>query len=126
MDWENIVSEYADLLRRTTHGPMIRDVADLPYPREIVRAAILKCLSAEKHASAHEALKTCYIGLAAYQQLTPEEREAVRVVSEKPFATLFPGPAAQELNKVMPAYEAVVLRFSRDKDMLAADLRESR
>ena len=126
MDWEKIVSEYADLLGRTTHGPMIRDVTELPYPREIVRAAIMKCLSAEKHAPAREALKTCYLGLAAYQQLTPEEREAVRAVSEKPFARLFPGPAAQELSEVMPAYEEVVLRFSRDKDMLAADLREFR
>ena len=128
MDWEKIVSEYAELLARTPPSPPIKDVTELPYPREIVWAALMKCLSAEKLASAREALKSCYLGLAAYQQLTLEEKEAVRVVCCKPFAALFPGAAAQEaaheLSKSMPTYEKVALRFSRDTEMLATDLRE--
>ena len=58
MDWDKIIDEYGDLLANQPNtGPLIHDVAELPYPREMIRAAFLHLLKTESNAELREAMK---------------------------------------------------------------------
>lgn len=125
MDWDKIIDEYGDLLaNQPDTGPVIRDVAELPYPRAIIRAAFLHCLQTENDAQLRDAMKSCFLTLPAYQALSPEERHAVQVWSDfgDPSTPEETKALAERMHAVLPVFDAVKKRFEEDAASFAADL----
>jgi hypothetical protein len=128
MDWDKIVDEYSDHLgKQPNTGHTVRDVAALPYPREIVRSAIKHCLIREKDPQMRELLKISYLALAYYQQISPDERRAVEVMSDmgSPNMSLEQvKELAQKLAPHLEVHSALLARVQADSGEFAADLNE--
>ena len=128
MDWDKIIDEYGDLLASQPNtGALVRDATELPYPREIIRAAFLRGLRTETNAQLRGVMKTCFLALAAYQPLSPEERNAVQVWSDfgadpSKMTQEETKALAKRMESVLPVFAAVKKRFEEDSAKFAADL----
>jgi hypothetical protein len=121
-----IVDSYADFLsKRSNAGGMVRDASILPYPREVIREAILCVLNGEHDPQLRRFLKGVYVALASFQALTLEEREANNLFDE---LTLRDPPLeeakvhAVRLGAVMASLDAVRHRFESDMKVFATDM----
>jgi hypothetical protein len=73
----DVLIQYSTLLGQSEVG-VIRSVSDLPYPKPLIKAALLLVLKFPEYAKTREFLKMAYLTLANFQQLTAIEEEAVR------------------------------------------------
>ena len=78
-DW--VLSRYAAALEKTGNR-VIRDVSELPYPKELIKSALrhhLKNVN-KTDKKAFDALEVAYASLSNFQPLTTEERDAVLIM----------------------------------------------
>jgi hypothetical protein len=97
----------------------------LPYPRAIIREAILRLLLDERAPRLREAMRRAYLTLAAFQALTPAERRALEVWSKpgsRDSSLEETGARAQRMLATMPLHNAVMQRFHGDMQTFAADV----
>jgi hypothetical protein len=125
-DWAGIVDSYADLLGRLpSTGHAIRDASVLPYPRATIREAISQLLKVERDPRLRDAIKGAYVALATFQELTPEERHAIDVLSDAGSgdSSLEETKArAQRMLAVLPIHSAVMERFQADRKTFTEDM----
>ena len=128
MDFDKIVDEYSEHLgNQPNTGHMVRDVVDLPYPREMIRSAIKHCMAEEKDPKLLDLYKTCYLALAYYQTLSPSERRAVEAMSDlgQPDMTLEQvKELAQNLAPHLEVHSALMERVQADDKALSTDISE--
>jgi len=123
-DWHDVYSRYVDLVSDAKDRDVIRDAADLPYPRKIIRATMLAFMRQEKDHQKRELMKTLYLTIANFQSMTAQEREAVQIMSR-----LDPALPDAELKKLAKriatasdVYQAVLRRYESDLQQLNEDL----
>jgi hypothetical protein len=125
-DWDAIVDSYSDLLSKPSNtGHRVRDASVLPYPRAIVREAMLRLLKSKRDPWQRDAIKGAYVALAGFQELTPEERQAIEVwsASGSRDSSLEETKAhAQRMLAMMPFHNAVMQRFQSDMQTFTADV----
>ena len=126
MDFDKIVDEYSEHLgNQPDTGHMVRDVVDLPYPREMIRSAIKHCMASEKDPQLLDVYKTCYLALAYYQVLSPSERRAVEAMSDlgQPGMPLEQvKELAQKLAPHLEVHGALMERVQADDKALSMDI----
>lgn len=69
------------MLNRRTKS-LIRDETELPYPKDVIRAVIKGALACTQDEDVRDRLKVAYLRTADFQRLTPEERQAISIISE--------------------------------------------
>jgi hypothetical protein len=79
---DDVLSQYVATLERTGNRVVIRDLSELPYPKDLIKSALRYYLKKVNRADqkAVEALEVAYVSLSNFQSLTPEERDAVLVM----------------------------------------------
>src|SRR5215831_18463477 len=57
---------------------VIRDAADLAHPKEIIKSVLQHCIKTIEGADERTFLRSAYLSLGSYQELTDDERKALR------------------------------------------------
>jgi hypothetical protein len=75
---DHVISQYVATLEKTA-GRVIRDISELPYPKDIIKSALRHYLKSVDRAEqrAVDALEVAYVSLSHFQPLTAEEQDAV-------------------------------------------------
>jgi hypothetical protein len=74
---------------------VIRDAADLAHPKEIIKSVLQHCIKTIEGADERTFLRSAYLSLGSYQELTDDERKALSALREiGP-----PGPPESELQQ---------------------------
>jgi hypothetical protein len=75
---DDVLSQYVATLEKTGNR-VIRDLSELPYPKDMIKSALRHYLKKVNRADqkAVDALEVAYISLSHFQPLTTEERDAV-------------------------------------------------
>jgi hypothetical protein len=76
---DDVLSQYLATLEKTGDRVVIRDLSELPYPKDLIKSAFRHYLKKVNRADqkAVEALEVAYLSLSHFQPLTPEQRDAV-------------------------------------------------
>ena len=105
----------------------IRDATVLAHPKEVIKSVLQLCIRTIEGADERRFLKSAYLSLGSYQQLTDEEREALSALHE----VGLPGPPESELqeeqakcisNFAIPL-QAVMVRLKEETAILAQELK---
>jgi hypothetical protein len=78
IDAAHVLSSYSSLLARRDNR-VVRDVHELPYPKEVIKAVLVHCMKLTKPGEQREFLKSGYVWLATFQTLTGSERASMRL-----------------------------------------------
>jgi hypothetical protein len=75
---DDVLSQYTATLEETGNRVVIRDLSELPYPKDLIKSALRHYLKKVNRVDqkAVEALEAAYVSLSHFQPLTPEERDA--------------------------------------------------
>lgn len=75
---DDVLSQYVATLEKTGNR-VIRDLSELPYPKDMIKFALRHYLKKVNRADqkAVDALEVAYVSLSHFQPLTTEERDAV-------------------------------------------------
>ena len=79
---DDVLSQYLANLEKTGDRVVIRDLSELPYPKDLIKSALRHYLKKVNRADqkAIEALEVAYVALSHFQPLTPEQRDAVSLM----------------------------------------------
>jgi hypothetical protein len=77
---DQVLGQYVAALERTGNR-VIRDISELPYPKDMIKSALRHYLKTVNRADqkAVDALEVAYVSLSHFQPLTAEEQDAVAV-----------------------------------------------
>ncbi len=97
---------------------MIRDISELPYPKDMIKAALRHYLKRMNRTDqkAVEALGVAYVSLSHFQPLTPEEQDAVALMESVHHTP-------EEKIEGGDLYDAVLARWRADGAALLDELR---
>ena len=75
---DDVLSQYLATLEKTGDRVVIKDLSELPYPKDLIKSALRHYLKKVNRADqkAIEALEVAYVSLSHFQPLTPEQRDA--------------------------------------------------
>jgi hypothetical protein len=75
---DRVLRQYVAALEKTG-GRVIRDISELPYPKDMIKSALRHYLRKVNRADqkAVDALEVAYLSLSHFQPLTTEEQDAV-------------------------------------------------
>jgi len=74
---------------------VIPDAADLAHPKDVIKSVLQHCIKTIEGADERTFLRTAYLSLGSYQELTDEERKALSALRE----VGPPGPPQSELQE---------------------------
>jgi hypothetical protein len=118
-----IVREYGELLERTKREPgTVGDVADLPYPKDTIKWALLHLLAAIHDPAQREPLRVGYVALAEWQDL--EQLAAVTFDSMRLRRKLDPLSLAREFAARTTPEDRCAAASRAEQQLLIAELRK--
>lgn len=79
-DAKDVLERYLIVLRAPSKC-LLRDVSELPYPKEVIKAVLTHSIELAADREIRELLKSAYISLADFQDMTIDELIAVVVMS---------------------------------------------
>lgn len=114
---DHVLTQYAAALEKTGDR-VIRDISELPYPKDMIKSALRHYLRKVNRADqkAVDALEVAYLSLSHFQPLTTEERDAV-------FSTESVHHTPEEKIEGGDLYGAVLSRWHADAAGLLDELR---
>ena len=114
---DHVVTQYAAALEKTGDR-VIRDLSELPYPKDMIKSALRHYLKRVNRADqkAVDALEVAYVSLSHFQPLTPEERDAVFLMESVHHTP-------EEKLEGGDLYSAVLSRWHADAAALLDELR---
>ena len=106
---------------------VVRNISELPYPKTVIKIALLELLMGTNDAKERNTIEVAYIGLASFQEMTAEENEAVRrwdeIMRSDP-ATTSGTELAQRIVGAGDAYRRVVGRFVAERTELYNEIKK--
>lgn len=114
---DEVLRQYVDTLEKTGNR-VIRDISELPYPKDMIKAALRHYLKRMNRADqkAVDALELAYVSLSHFQPLTPEEQDAVALMESVQHIT-------EEKIDGGDLYDAVLSRWHADGAALLDEIR---
>jgi hypothetical protein len=125
-DARNVLGRFVATLSESGDG-IIRDATELADPKNIIKSVLQHCIRTIEEADKRSFLRSAYLSLGNYQELTDEERKAVAALSKiGP-----PGPPGSELQEeqakrigdVAIHLQAVMGRLKAEVAVLAQELK---
>lgn len=113
---DHVLSQYVAALEKGGTR-IIRDISELPYPKDMIKSALRHYLKVNKaDQNAVDALEVAYVSLSHFQPLTAEERHAVHLME-----IVHHAPADEIEGGDL--YRAVLSRWHSDAATLLDELR---
>lgn len=126
-DVRQVIESYVEALGQP-NGTFVRDASELAYSKEVIKYALQFCIRSATADEARAALRSAYISLGNFQQLTAEEKGAVALLSEvgEPAAegSELQQEQARRLGPVAVPLQAVMDRLKADLAILTQELKE--
>lgn len=105
---------------------VIRDVEDLDYPKELIRQVLEHCLKATEDQENRESLTTAYLSLAFFQDLSTEEKNALKSFESqsKPESTSDDElvELAEQISSSSDTYARLIGKVEAEQTQLASGL----
>jgi len=79
-DPREVLERYVAVLR-DEGGAVVRDVAELAYPKEAIRIVLQHCIRTAADRESREFLRNAYVSLSNFQPISELEKEALTVLS---------------------------------------------
>lgn len=113
---DDVLGQYVATLEKTGNR-VIRDLSELPYPKDMIKSALRHYLKKVNRADqkAVDALEVAYVSLSHFQPLTTEERDAVFLMQSL--------DASDEKIEGGDLYSAVLSRWHADGAALFDEVR---
>ena len=123
----DVLDKYSALLASLPTGRgVVRNISELPYPKTVIKIALLELLVGTNDAKERNTIEVAYIGLASFQEMTAEENEAVRkwdeIMRSDP-ATTSGTELAQRIVGAGDAYRRVVGKFVAERTELYNEIK---
>ena len=80
-DARDVLQKFIATLSVPADAP-IRDVADLAHPKEVIKFVLQHCIKTIEGADERTFLRSAYLSLGSYQELSEDERKALSVLGE--------------------------------------------
>lgn len=114
---DRVLRQYVAALEKTGYR-VIRDISELPYPKDMIKSALRHYLRKVNRADqrAVDALEVAYVSLSHFQPLTTEERDAVFLMESVHHTP-------EEKIEGGDLYSAVLSRWHADAAALLDELR---
>ena len=93
-DGRDVLEKFIAILSVPADAP-IRDVADLAHPKEVIKSVLQHCIKTIEGADERTFLRSAYLSLGSYQELSDDERKALLALAE----VGPPGPPESELQE---------------------------
>jgi hypothetical protein len=124
----DVLDKYSALLASLPTGRgVVRNISELPYPKTVIKIALLELLVGTNDAKERNTIEVAYIGLASFQEMTAEENEAVRkwdeIMRSDP-ATTSGTELAQRIVGAGDTYRRVVGRFVAERTELYNEIKK--
>ena len=123
-DVEKIVHAYAAAI--LSRKSLISDVSELPYPKPIIKAALIAAISVTKDAKMQEQLKSSYVSLADWQEGvglgpypfdTPKKEEILSMSDADALAVM------KRIAAASPSYTDMTARVATEAQALLDELK---
>ena len=115
---QKIINDYGAAIefRKSTFA----DVSELPYPKPVIKAAMIAAMQIVQDENAREALKTNFVLLADWQEgIGPGPHDLD--VADRPGETI--QEHAKRFSETAPAYMAILKRVTTEMQGLLAELK---
>ena len=80
-DARDVLDRYVVTLNKPSEG-IIRDASELAHPKDVIKFVLQHCIKTIEEADQRRFLRSAYLALGNFQELTEEERKAVAALSE--------------------------------------------
>jgi hypothetical protein len=80
-DARDVLARYVATLTKP-HDGIIRDATELAHPKEIIKSVLQHCIKTIDESEKRSFLRSAYLSLGNFQELTDEERNAVALLGE--------------------------------------------
>jgi hypothetical protein len=102
---------------------IVRDIAELPYSKDVIKTVLRGCLKGTRDEKTRRSLKSAYIFLASFQELSEPERNAVEAVGDlSAMSSNVSEERARSIADVSPYLADVLVRFKAEVEQLNGDL----
>ena len=105
IDAAHVLSSYSEALTQT-NKTLVRDLAELPYPKDVIKAVIKHCIKIAGPGEEREFLRNAYVCLADFQDLSPKEKSLVNSWKTSTSANSDKTNAQQQMANAAQALEA--------------------
>ena len=125
-DTRDVLDRYVATLNKPSNS-IIRDAGELAHPKDIIKFVLRHCIRTIGETDKQSFLRSAYISLGNFQELSDEERKAVALLSEiGPLAP--PGTGLQEeqakrISDVAAPLQAIMDRLRAEVAVLAQELK---
>jgi len=106
---------------------VIRDAAELAYPKEVIKSVLQHCIKTIEGADERTFLRSAYLSLGSYQELSDDERMALSALREVgppglPESEL-QGEQARRIRDFVVPLQAVMDRLKAETAILTQELK---
>jgi hypothetical protein len=125
-DARDVLQKFIATLSVPPDAP-IRDVADLAHPKEVIKSVLQHCIKTIEGADERTFLRSAYLSLGSYQELSDDERKALSVLAEigppgQPASEL-QEEQAKRIREFAVPLQAVMDRLKAETAILAQELK---
>ncbi len=125
-DARDVLDKYVATLNKPSNG-IVRDAAELSHPKDIIKFVLQHCIKTIEETDKQSFLRSAYLSLGNFQELSNEERKAVILLGE----IGSPGSPGTDLHEeqtkrisgVATALHAVMARLKAEVAVLAQELK---
>jgi hypothetical protein len=125
-DPRDVLDSYVATLSQTGKS-IIRDASELGYPKDIIKFVLRHCMKAITEPDKQSFLKSAYLSLGNFQELSEEERRAVDLLSEigplHPSGTALEGDQAKRIADVAVPLQSVMDKLKAEVAVLTQELK---
>jgi hypothetical protein len=126
-DARDVLDKYVATLSKPEPGSIIRDVAELAHPKDIIRFVLQHCIKTIDEAEKQDFLRDAYLALGNFQELSEEERKAVLLLGElgppSPPGTDEQEQQAKRIEEVAVPLQTVLDRLKAEVAVLSQELK---
>jgi hypothetical protein len=125
-DPRDVLDSYVATLNQTSKC-IIRDAGELGYPKDIIKFVLRHCMKTITEVDKQSFLKSAYLSLGNFQELTDEERKAVELLGEigplHPSGTALQGEQAKRIADLAVPLQAIMDKLRAEVAVLTQELK---
>jgi hypothetical protein len=125
-DPRDVLDSYVATLNQTSKC-IIRDAGELGYPKDIIKFVLRHCMKTITEVDKQSFLKSAYLSLGNFQELTDEERKAVELLSEigplQPSGTALQEEQAKRIADLAVPLQAIMDKLRAEVSVLTQELK---
>jgi hypothetical protein len=125
-DARDVLQKFVANLGESTEA-FIRDATELAHPKEVIKCVLQLCIRTIEGADERKFLRTAYLSLGSYQELTDEQRKALSALREVgppgPPESALQEEQARRISDFAIPLQDLMVRLKEETAILAQELK---